>query len=96
MVQLPIHLHPLDALHVRGFMDGLKAPAPVNAQIDLLSQVVLPNPRKVKRVINILSFTLAVVAAEPGLANVDPGTVARLVVAPGAGGRALRRGRAPA
>jgi hypothetical protein len=41
---------------------------------------VAPNPRKIKRVLNLLAVVGAIIEASPGLGTLDPALVARLVV----------------
>lgn len=78
MVQLPLHLFPLHASQVADFMKRLGPPPAVAAQLPLLQRVVAPNPRRIKRILNILTLTDAVIggAATP----FDFGAVTRLVV----------------
>jgi hypothetical protein len=64
MVQLPLHLFPLGTCDVKQFMRDSEPPAAVVEQIPLLSQLVVANPRKIKRVLNLLAVRLSI--AEKG------------------------------
>lgn len=59
MIQLPIYLHPLKREEMCLYLDGLveesKFQLP-NEILDLLVACLLPNPRKIKRVLNLLSL----------------------------------------
>ncbi|MFF5232361.1 P-loop NTPase fold protein [Dactylosporangium sp. NPDC000521] len=80
MVQLPLYLLPLGADEVGQFMRVLR-PAPYAiAQVPLLQQIVVPNPRKIKRVLNLLAVTGAIVEATSGLRDLRADHIARLVV----------------
>lgn len=64
MIQLPIYLHPLEREEMCSYLDGLvkesKFQLP-NEILDLLIACLLPNPRKIKRVLNLLSLHSKVV-----------------------------------
>jgi hypothetical protein len=79
MVQLPLSLYPLGAGQVGEFITTLAPNALVQGQLALLRQVVQPNPRKIKRVVNILSVAEAVAKQTGGLVLKDE-LLARLVV----------------
>jgi energy-coupling factor transporter ATP-binding protein EcfA2 len=80
LVQLPLPLFPLQASQVRSFMETL-APSPAAvAQLDLLGNMVLPNPRKIKRILNILALTGVMMESNSALKSLQPDLVARLVV----------------
>lgn len=80
MVQLPLSLYPLHQSQVRDFMVALHPAEPLLDHLDLLQQVVLPNPRKIKRVLNIAAITNAIIQLNPQLQALDLGLVVRLVV----------------
>lgn len=80
MIQLPLYIPPIDAGAIGQFMDGLDLPPAVAAQIGLLRQIVSPNPRRVKRVLNMCAVTFAITAHSPGLKDLRPDLVARLAV----------------
>jgi hypothetical protein len=80
MVQLPLQLHALHVDRVRAYLEALRPPPAVVDQLDLLQTVVLPNPRKIKRVANILALTDRILSADDALAGFDRSVVARLVV----------------
>jgi KAP family P-loop domain len=80
MVQLPLTLLPLDVGQVGQYLDRLGLPPTLAPHKGLLASLLLPNPRKIKRVLNLLAFGEAVM----GRAGLDPkpllGQVIRLVV----------------
>lgn len=80
MVQLPLQLFPLPTVQVHDFIKALTPSESVFDHIDILKAVVDPNPRKIKRILNILTVTMAIMDATPGLNALDKGIVTRLVV----------------
>jgi hypothetical protein len=80
MIQLPLYIPPIDAGAIGRFMHGLALPPAVRAQVDLLQQIVSPNPRRIKRVLNTCSVTFAVTEQSAGLRDIRPDLVARLAV----------------
>jgi hypothetical protein len=82
MVQLPLQLFPLRETQVLNFIQNLAPPQAVTEQQKLLAEILLPNPRKIKRVLNILSVAYAIMDATEGLAalNLKRDLIARLVV----------------
>jgi hypothetical protein len=82
LVQLPLQLFPLYQRQVRDFVTALAPPQSVLDHLDLLEKLLLPNPRKIKRVVNILSVTNLVMEATDGIAalNLAPELILRLVV----------------
>ena len=57
MVQLPLQLFPLHRSQVRKYIQACSPPEAVLKHLDLLDKVLLPNPRKIKRILNILTLT---------------------------------------
>jgi len=80
MVQLPLTLFPLYKSQVRTFMEDLQPAPAIAAFLDLLQTVALPNPRKIKRIVNILTLTDAILQGSPALAGLQRELVVRLVV----------------
>lgn len=80
MIQLPLQLFPLDQQQVHNFIEHLKPAPSILAQLDLLQQVVVPNPRKIKRILNILAVVDSLVESTPPLKDLAPDLIARLVV----------------
>ncbi|TYB65977.1 AAA family ATPase [Nonomuraea sp. PA05] len=72
MVQLPLSLMPIDA---GGYLGSLPMPSGFAEHRSLLGEIVVPNPRRIKRVLNTLAVTCAM--GGPGL---RPDVVIRLVV----------------
>jgi hypothetical protein len=59
MVQLPIYLHPLEQKEMLAYLKSLVKDSrlPLREDLmDLLARSLLPNPRKIKRVLNLLSL----------------------------------------
>jgi KAP family P-loop domain len=80
MIQLPLYLLPLDSRSVR---DLLAACAPADLLRDhgaLLETILVPNPRKIKRVLNFLAMTSSILAGSNALASLRGDLVARLAV----------------
>lgn len=75
MVQLPLHLYPLHTSAVRDFVRAMEPGAPIASHIDFLAKVCAPNPRKIKRILNILALT---VLTHAEIANLP--TMLRLIV----------------
>ena len=82
LVQLPLQLFPLHQKQVGDFVTALAPPKLVLDHLDLLKKLLLPNPRKIKRVVNILTVTNLVMEATDGIAkfNLAPELILRLVV----------------
>lgn len=91
LVQLPLTLLPLSAHQVTNYVTSLtrtmQAPKTVLAQANVLIGLLQANPRKIKRVLNILATTLAVLQEEVSQSTpartpdaLDPAIVMRLVV----------------
>jgi hypothetical protein len=80
MIQLPLYLLPIDSSAVGQFMDGFDLPEDVRAQIGLLQDIVSPNPRRIKRVLNTCTVTYAIIRQSPGLQGLRLDLIARLAV----------------
>jgi hypothetical protein len=79
MIQLPLYMLPIDSGAVGQFMAGFDLPEDVQAQIGLLQDIVSPNPRRIKRVLNTCAVTYAIIQRSPGL-HLRPDLIARLAV----------------
>ncbi|MGO9778595.1 MAG: P-loop NTPase fold protein [Streptosporangiaceae bacterium] len=80
MIQLPLYLLPIDSGAVGEFMRGFDLPEDVRAQIGLLQDIVSPNPRRIKRVLNTCAITYAIIQRSPGLEDLSLDLIARLAV----------------
>jgi hypothetical protein len=80
MIQLPLQLFPLHKNQVRGFIESLHPSQVVLDQLDLLQVLVSPNPRKIKRILNILGVTNAIIEATLGKDTLKLDLVTRLIV----------------
>jgi predicted KAP-like P-loop ATPase len=80
MVQLPLYLFPLHTTQVRAFINDHNPPQGILDQLDLLEKLLLPNPRKIKRVINILTVINSIVEATALTSQLKADLIARLVV----------------
>ena len=78
MVQLPLYLYPLGADKVQEYFSQLPSADCVREQSVLFRDCLLPNPRKIKRVLNI--YALQVNIARNGGQNLDWGLLAKLVL----------------
>lgn len=79
IIQVPITLFPLQVGQVGNYILALKPAELVISQLALLREVLAPNPRKIKRIVNVLNVIDAVAQQMP-LLKLDPGLLARLVV----------------
>jgi len=79
MVQLPLQLFPVGRTQVASFMEAL-SPSAAGRALAPLHELVSPNPRKIKRILNILAVTQAIAEATPELADLDFAVMARLVL----------------
>ncbi|MGP3910448.1 KAP family P-loop NTPase fold protein [Nonomuraea sp. 10N515B] len=80
MIQLPLHLYPLGPAEVGRFILDSEPGELAGAHVKTLEKILSANPRKIKRVLNLLRVTEAIIAGTPGLAGLDKGLVIRLVV----------------
>ncbi|MEU4573031.1 MULTISPECIES: P-loop NTPase fold protein [Nonomuraea] len=80
MIQLPLHLYPLGPAEVGRFIHASGPGALAARHAATLEKIVTPNPRKIKRVLNLLRVTEAVIEATPGLAALHTDLIVRLVV----------------
>ncbi len=65
MIQMPVYLFPLHKTQIRRFILALDRSASVTGQIELLVATLNPNPRKIKRVLNMLALTNSIVSSNP-------------------------------
>lgn len=79
MVQLPIELFPLSPIQVNALAESVFPDAEHAATRELIKKVALPNPRKIKRLMNIFAVVRALKNAEPSLSDLDEETVLRLI-----------------
>lgn len=80
MIQLPLQLFPLHPNQVSEFLLKLDPPAPVVDEINFLKKVLFANPRKIKRVVNILTLVTDIINRTPALKNLNHKIVTSLVV----------------
>ena len=80
MVQLPLTLFPLHRQQVAGFVATFNLPAAIQLHLPLLRELLDPNPRKIKRVLNILTVVSYVKAGTEALQNLKDDLIARLIV----------------
>ncbi len=79
MIQLPIELFPLSPAQVDTLALTVFPNAEHAATRDLIKKVALPNPRKIKRLMNIFAVVRALKNAEPSLSSLNEETVLRLI-----------------
>ena len=80
MVQLPVYLHPLPEKQIGKFIDSLNPSPGVQEWTELLRSVLEPNPRRIKRILNILALANLRSQSAPLGEKLDPSIVARLTV----------------
>jgi len=81
IVQLPVVLPPLGGAEIDGLLDALKVKEVMPEVAPLLGKLVPPNPRKIKRIVNLLAFTNAILEETPSLkGSIDKKLAARLAV----------------
>ena len=82
MIQLPLQLYPLQAAQVGDLIRKLAPPGVglLAHNADFLQKVLLPNPRKIKRIVNILTLTDAIRGSTPALAALPEAPLVHLVV----------------
>ncbi|MFF0177328.1 P-loop NTPase fold protein [Micromonospora profundi] len=80
MIQLPLYLLPLDSRSVRDLLVACSAPGLLDEHGELLEKILVPNPRKIKRVLNFLAVTTSILAGSSVLAELRGDLVARLAV----------------
>lgn len=77
IIQLPLFLMPIDT---GGFLAGLGLTEEIAAHTELLREIVAPNPRRIKRVLNTCSVMYAIANRNPGLRELRLDVIIRLVV----------------
>ncbi|TMR14315.1 hypothetical protein ETD86_29060 [Nonomuraea turkmeniaca] len=80
MIQLPLHLYPLGPAEVGRFILDSDPGELAGAHVTTLEKIVTANPRKIKRTLNLLRVTEAIIEGSPGLAGLNKDLVIRLVV----------------
>lgn len=80
MVQLPLQLFPIDSSQVEKYIESLNPPDSLQTQIKLLVGLLQPNPRKIKRILNILNVINAIADASPHLKSLNRDLIAQLVI----------------
>lgn len=81
MIQLPLYLYPLSEKEVKEYLDGLSLPQAISNQAQLFAGILLPNPRKVKRILNLFLLNLGVLQNNQALSNqLNRDVLARLIV----------------
>ncbi len=81
MIQLPLYLFPLDNEQIEDFLQKLELPDSVSQQAALLAELMFPNPRKIKRILNLFLLNLAVLSNNNKLRQqIKDETLARLIV----------------
>lgn len=79
MVQLPLQLFPVSEGQVGDFLGHLNLSDSLLQHSELLRRIMPRSPRKIKRILNILSVSSSI-ALQTELEDVDVGLLARLVV----------------
>lgn len=80
MIQLPLYLYPLSEGEIREYLNGLELPPLAAGHTELFSGILVPNPRKIKRILNLFLLNLGVLENNPVLRNrIDDSVLARLI-----------------
>lgn len=69
MIQLPLYLYPLSESEIEQYLNGLTLPPDILGQTSLFARILLPNPRKVKRILNLFLLNVGVLRTDPQLAK---------------------------
>src|SRR5260370_30755255 len=81
MVQVPVYLYPLAADQIQAYIERLPLLDVIRQQAHSLARTMLPNPRKIKRICNLLALNLAIRDQDKGLQQrIDPAVLAKLIV----------------
>lgn len=80
MIQLPLYLLPLDSRGVRALLESSSPPGIAREHAETLTTILMPNPRKIKRVLNFLAVTGDIVKGTPGLDGLHSDLIVRLAV----------------
>jgi KAP family P-loop domain len=80
MIQLPLRLLPLADAQVGALVDALDGSFQGRKEIALLKELVQPNPRKIKRILNTLAITGGILGGAPVLGDIPLELLVRLVV----------------
>lgn len=60
MIQLPLYLYPLSENQVEDYIKKLSIPQPVMEHAKLFSEIMMPNPRKIRRILNLFLLNLLI------------------------------------
>jgi hypothetical protein len=80
MVQIPLYLYPMGSEQVEGYLQNLPVASCVTELSSLFCECLLPNPRKIKRVLNIFTLHVNIAKSGPGRQPIDYGLLAKMVL----------------
>ena len=80
MIQLPLQLLPLAEAQVGAFVDALAGSLQGSKDVQLLKELVQPNPRKIKRILNTLAIASGILDGPVGPGEIPQELLVRLVV----------------
>ena len=81
MIQLPLYLYPLSEGEIQNYLAQLSLPPQVMEHAALFAGCMFPNPRKIKRILNLFLLNLAVLQNDKSLSElIKKDVLARLVV----------------
>lgn len=81
MIQLPLYLYPLSESEVENYLNQLSLPQPVIENAKLFAECMLPNPRKIKRIVNLFLLNLAILQNDESLSEIiKKDVLARFIV----------------
>lgn len=80
MIQLPLFLYPLSENEIKEYLNGLELPPAAAKHSELFSGILVPNPRKIKRILNLFLLNLGVLDNNAALRDrVNQSILARLI-----------------
>lgn len=80
IVQLPVIMPPLGEGEIAALFDALEVAKILPDQVKFLAQWVPANPRKIKRIVNLIALTQAVIGGTKNLPPLDLNLIVRLAV----------------
>jgi KAP family P-loop domain len=80
MIQLPLYLLPLGAHNVRALLEDVATSDLLRDHGKLLEQILIPNPRKIKRVLNFLAVIFSMLGQSGEIDGLDVDLLVRLTV----------------
>ena len=80
MIQVPLYLPPIGSDQVGKYIQQLFLNSDLDEYKELFQKCLYPNPRKIKRVLNIYTLSSAIIDSEPRWHNINKSILAKLVI----------------